>query len=76
MQFSSDDSDNLNEQGYIVLEAKNAPTLIVCTLDYLQRLANNFAAGHSLKIGNQNIEPDASQHECEKCHQEEKHNHN
>ena len=76
MQFTQKDSDCLNDQGYIVLEAKNAPPLIVCTMEYLQMLANNFAAGHSLQIGNQSIEPDASQHDCEKCHQEEKHSHN
>ena len=71
MSFNQRDSDELNNYGYICGKPEeDGPLLIVLTLDGLQAWADNFAAGHSVKLGGEVIKGNASYGVCPKCQAE------
>ena len=67
MRFTKKDLIELTETGHIVMAAKDAKPLLVVTMDYLQTLADGFAAGHAVTIGDEVIVGDPDNSVCPEC---------
>lgn len=66
VKFDNKDSEQLNNEGYITLEGKGAPPLMIITMEYLQKLANIFSSGLSVEIAGVMIEGQGGV-ECPEC---------
>lgn len=72
LKLSQSDSDQLNDAGYIVAEGNGAPPLMLITMEYLQTLADAFAAGHQVKVGGITITGEAEHSSCSMCEESKK----
>ena len=72
LKFTNDDSEKLNDDGYIVCEAPDVPPLLLATKAYLQVIANAFAAGHGVTFGGETIYGNPDHSQCPDCVKEKK----
>ena len=67
MKLTHSDFRHLHANGYIIMEAKNAPPLLLATVEYIQMLADAFAAGHSVNIAGHQIVGNKDHSQCPEC---------
>ena len=72
IKFDATESDGLHDDGYLVCEptSEDHSPLLILTMEGLQHFANQFAAGHIIRIGDIEIRGNPTDGQCPHCEAE------